>query len=152
MRSKLVAVNAVVVRIPEINLESGLVFGDGTTLEAKAEQLNHFPVLQLMGKRLSSFISNFRLKKYSLKDIIYKNGEQPKSVYFVIKGEVCFELILEGIEGSHSQVLPTETVAMHNFFGEEEIIFKSERVQTAKVIGSPCVVLELNRDKFEKML
>lgn len=42
----------------------------------------------------------------------------------------------------------TETITEESYFGEEEVIFKAERVQNAKVVSSKCVVLELDKDKF----
>lgn len=39
-----------------------------------------------------------------------------------------------------------------SYFGEEEIIFKTKRMQSAKVTSSNCIVLELEGDKFEKMM
>ena len=58
------------------------------------EQLAHFPVLQLVGRRLMSFLSAFRMKKYSIKETIYKEGDTPSLVYFMVKGQVSFEVVL----------------------------------------------------------
>ena len=58
--------------------------------EDKLEILSYFPVLKVVGKKLNSFISNFKVREYSLKELIYKKGEKPKSVYFLIRGQVNF--------------------------------------------------------------
>lgn len=52
--------------------------------------MKYFPVLTLLGKKLNNFINNFNLKQFNFKDLIYKKGEAPCSVYFVIEGEVNF--------------------------------------------------------------
>ena len=70
------------------------VVHDGIAHEDKLEILNYFPVLRVIGKRLNSFINNFKLKQFSLKDLIYQGGEKPRSVYFIIRGQVSFELLL----------------------------------------------------------
>lgn len=63
---------------------------DGMAQEDKLEILSYFPVLKVVGKKLNSFISNFKVREYSLKELIYKKGEKPKSVYFLIRGQVNF--------------------------------------------------------------
>lgn len=47
-------------------------------------------MLKVVGKKLNSFINNFKVREYSLKELIYKKGEKPKSVYFLIRGQVTF--------------------------------------------------------------
>jgi len=66
------------------------LYNDGIGNDEKIELLNHFPVLRLMGKKLNNFINSFKLKQFSLKELIYKQGEKPKSVYFIIRGEIGF--------------------------------------------------------------
>jgi hypothetical protein len=46
----------------------------------------------------------------------------------------------------------TETLSEASYFGEEELVFKSERIQSAKVVSSKCVLLELEKDKFDKFM
>jgi hypothetical protein len=67
---------------------------------------------------------------------------------------VSFELLLEDLDSLDHPVhaVSTETVGEASYFGEEELVFKSDRVQTAKVVTSKCVVLELERDKFDKFM
>ena len=49
--------------------------------------------------------------------------------------------------------IKTETVSSGNYFGEEEMIFEvRERLLTAKVKSSKVEVLEVSKEKFDKML
>lgn len=85
------------------------------------EILNYFPVLRVIGKRLNSFINNFKLKQFSLKELIYRRGEKPLSVYFIIRGQVSFELLLDNADNSveHAHPISTETLNEASYFGEE---------------------------------
>ena len=67
-----------------------LLHSDGLLYEEKLELINQFPVLKLVGKKLMSFVNNFKLKNFNFKDIIYKKGDKPESVYFIIEGNVSF--------------------------------------------------------------
>ena len=61
-----------------------LLHSDGLLYEEKLELINQFPVLRLVGKKLMSFVNNFKLKNFNFKDVIYKKGDKPESVYFII--------------------------------------------------------------------
>ena len=101
--------------------------------------------MRLLGKKLHNLVSNFKLKHFNFKEAIYKKGEVPQSVFFVIEGQVSFELVLVDDEpGTNKRgvTVSTSTVLPNNYFGEEEIIFKSTtRTHTAKVITEKCTVL-----------
>jgi CRP-like cAMP-binding protein len=75
----------------------------------------------VIGKRLQSFINNFKLKHFALKDLIYSRGEKPKSVYFLIRGQVSFELVLEDEDHhdphEHKHPVSTETLGEASYFG-----------------------------------
>lgn len=116
--------------IEENDIEPEYIVNDGMAHEDKIQILNYFPVLKVIGKRLNSFINNFKVKQYSLKELIYKKGEKPKSVYFLIRGQVNFELVIEDQLEEDGRVgapfvVNTETVLESNYFGEEQIVFKS---------------------------
>jgi hypothetical protein len=66
-KMKLVAIDAVLVEIKKIDPSFQTIYNDGITLEDKTDILSHFPVLQLIGKKLGNFINNFKLKHLSLK-------------------------------------------------------------------------------------
>lgn len=105
--------DAVLVVLAETEHQVETVVHDGIAHEDKLEILNYFPVLRAIGKRLNSFINNFKLKKYSLKELIYRHGEKPRSVYFLIRGQVSFELILDSDCNDHSEhrhPISTETL------------------------------------------
>lgn len=89
------------------------VVHDGIAQEDKLEILSHFPVLRVIGKRLHAFINNFKLKQFSLKELIYKRGEKIRSVYFLIRGQVSFELLLEDPDSPEHQghLISTETLS-----------------------------------------
>jgi hypothetical protein len=67
------------------------LFHDGINDEGKMEILYQFPVLKAFGRKIKHFIKYFSVRKFSLNQIIYKLGDQPNAVYFLIKGEVKFE-------------------------------------------------------------
>jgi hypothetical protein len=71
---RLVAIDAIVVQIQRIDSAQN-IYNDGFTIEDKIEILNHFPALQVLGKKLGSFINNFNIRHLSLKQLIYKRGD-----------------------------------------------------------------------------
>jgi hypothetical protein len=71
---KLVAVDAVLVVLGETEHEVESMVHDGIAQEDKLEILNYFPVLRIIGKRLNAFINNFKLKQFSLKELVYRRG------------------------------------------------------------------------------
>ena len=124
------------------------------------ELISYFPVMKLMGKKLLNFVNYFKLKNFNFKDSIYKKGDPINSVYFIIEGDVSFELQLdeskEGQENKKGRRKEKEgaavsvcSVSSRSYFGEEEVLFKSTyRSHTAKVISSNCATLVLSKDKF----
>jgi hypothetical protein len=64
---KLASVNAIIAIIEETELEHESIVNDGIAQEDKLEILNYFPVLRVIGKKLNTFINNFKVKEYSLK-------------------------------------------------------------------------------------
>lgn len=90
---------------------------DGLAQEDKLEVLSYFPVLRVIGRRLNAFINSFKLKHYSLKELLYRSGEKPRSVYFLIRGQVSFQLLLQDATSDHTHPLSTETVTDPSYFG-----------------------------------
>jgi hypothetical protein len=60
------------------------LYSDGILFEEKLEMVNYFPVLRLMGRKLLNFVNNFKLKHFNFKDLVYKKGDVPESVFFII--------------------------------------------------------------------
>ena len=67
-----------------------VLFSDGLLFEEKLEMINEFPVLRLVGKKLISLVNNFKIRNFNFKDVIYKKGEEAKSIFFIIEGNVSF--------------------------------------------------------------
>ena len=57
------------------------------------------------------------MKQYNLKEVIYEKGDIPQSVYFVIKGEVGFELQISNEHSKKDVPLITETIHQPCYFG-----------------------------------
>ena len=49
-------------------------------------------------------------------------------------------------------LISTETIGESNYFGEEEVLAKSARFQTAKCKSSKCVLLEFEAGKFMELM
>jgi hypothetical protein len=149
-RRKLIALNAVLVTFNEPPNSFEFVFHDGITNEGKVEILNQFPVLKVLGKKVKHFIKFFTVRHFNLNEAIYRTGDAPSAIYFLIKGEVKFEYELTlaqpeaAFKGRYESpfIVSTETVGEANYFGEEEVLSKSHRFQTAKSCSSKCVLLE----------
>jgi hypothetical protein len=51
----------------QIEREDEFIYGWGLNQEEKLELVKYFPVLKLLGKKLSNFINNFNLKQFHFK-------------------------------------------------------------------------------------
>ena len=75
-------------------------------------------------------MNSFKLSHFKYKDVVYRRGDQPHSIFLIIEGAVSFEISLgSSKEGKQSVDRPPKnieicSISSRNFFGEEEIFSK----------------------------
>ena len=58
-------------------------------------------------------------------EILFKEGDSPSEIYFLIEGKVVFQLQIEGNTESQLSYLPFKTMLSGSYFGEIGVLFNT---------------------------
>ena len=92
---------------------------------------------------IANFVNHFRPMHFNICEFIYRYGDFPAKVYFLIKGRVHFVI------GPKHTVYKTMTTG--SYFGEIEILAKIPRTTVTRA-GMNVEVMTINKAAFEKIM
>jgi len=91
---------------------------------------------------LSTILEDFRLREYQRDDLIFRQGDESRQVYFVLKGKVRVYRISPS--GSETSI---DIFSTHDVIGELAALDNQPRSATAKAI-TPVSLLSMAQDSF----
>ncbi len=114
-----------------------------TTAARRISLLKAMPVFAgLSDKELLTIVDDFRLKEYQKDDIIFRQGDDSREVYFVLKGKVRIFKISPGGDETSIAIFSTNDV-----IGELAALDQQPRSATAKAISSASL-LAMTESRF----
>jgi CRP-like cAMP-binding protein len=113
------------------------------TLARRVALLKAVPLFAgLSEKDLVTVVGDLRLKEYAKDDILFRQGDESREVYLVLKGKVrIYKISPSGDETSIAIFLD------HDLIGELAALDNQARSATAKAIG-PVTVLTMAQERF----
>lgn len=105
--------------------------------------LRDMPIFADLGeKELASIVEDLRLKEYDKDEVIFRQGDESREVYFVLKGKVRIYRISPSGNETSIDIFSTNDV-----IGELAAIDAAPRSATAKAITA-VALLALSQDRF----
>lgn len=93
-------------------------------------------------QHLERMVSDFRLREFSKDEIIFRQGDESREIYILLKGKVrIFKISPSGNETS------IDIFSVHDVIGELAAIDSSPRSATGKAIGSVSL-LTMSHERF----
>ena len=106
------------------------------TAARRTSLLRAMPVFaDLSEKELLAIVDDFRLKEYQKDEIIFRQGDESREVYFVLKGKVRIFKISPGGDETSIAIFSTNDV-----IGELAALDQQPRSATAKAISSASLL------------
>lgn len=106
------------------------------TAARRTSLLKAMPVFaDLSEKELLAIVDDFRLKEYQKDEIIFRQGDESREVYFVLKGKVRIFKISPGGDETSIAIFSTNDV-----IGELAALDQQPRSATAKAISSASLL------------
>ncbi len=94
------------------------------------------------GQHLERLVDDFRRREYSKDEIIFRQGDESREIYILLKGKVrIFKISPSGNETS------IDIFSVHDVMGELAAIDSSPRSATGKAIGSVSL-LTMSHERF----
>lgn len=116
---------------------------DNKTLARRVAALKEFNLFAgLAEKELVTLVEDFRLKEYGRDEIIFRQGDESREVYLVLKGKVrIYKISPSGDETS------IDIFSAHDIFGEFAALDNEPRSATAKAVGA-VTLLTMSQERF----
>ena len=97
---------------------------------------------ELSAKDIETVVHDLRLKEYGRDEVIFRQGDESREVYFVLKGKV--RIYTTSPSGNETSIAIFST---HDVIGELAAIDHAPRSATAKAIGAVSL-LNMAQDRF----
>lgn len=116
-------------------------------LMQRIERLKQVPLFaSLKTADLERLVEDFRVREYTRDEIIFRQGDESREIYIVLKGKVrIFKISPSGNETSIS------IFSTYDIIGEQATIADRPRNASAKAIGS-VTLLTMSQDRFLRHL
>jgi len=96
-------------------------------------------------KEYRSFCQNCKLMEFQEKEIIFKEGEENRTIYIVVEGEVCIR-----ISGLPVEEMQITDIGRGAVFGESSFFSPSPHVGTAQCV-KPVKVMQFSRETYDEL-
>lgn len=114
-----------------------------SALARRIALLQEMPLFQsLSKKKLETIVNDLRLKEYQRDEVIFRQGDESREVYFVLKGKV--RIYTTSPSGNETTIAVFST---SDVIGELAAIDYSPRSATAKAITS-VLLLSMSQERF----
>lgn len=116
---------------------------DNKTLARRLAALKEFTLFAgLTEKELVTLVADFRLKEYGRDEIIFRQGDESREVYLILKGKVrIYKISPSGNETS------IDIFSAHDILGEFAPLTNEPRNATARAVG-PVSLLLMSQEPF----
>ncbi len=109
----------------------------------RVEVLRDFPLFRdLRDPQLVALVDDLRLREFDKDEIIFRQGDESREVYFVLKGRVRIYRISPG--GGETSI---DLFSTHDIIGEMAALDYQPRSATAQALG-PVAMLIMSQDRF----
>lgn len=131
------------------------------SLREKQQAVGRLKLFSPIENLSKTHLPHFLPRKFVKGESIYAIGDPAAHLYLVVDGEVAFESSLPAQEESSAlrrafprreAVATTETIGRNNYFGEEEVLASTRRVQNAKCASIECLLLMVPVGRLEKLM
>ncbi|MFT5778585.1 MAG: CRP-like cAMP-binding protein [Crocinitomicaceae bacterium] len=115
-------------------------------VSANSEGLDSFISTAEQTSSLQNLSDDRKLSNYKKKEVIYREGDYPSSIYLLNSGK-----IMVSTEDDGAREYITELISPGDYFGYSDILLKGDRTENAFVLED-SEIYKIPRDDFEKLL